>query len=68
MAARVTKATLALKNSIPLIAKDDGKEESHGGFEKHTHKNTQRMHRIEAEKNTRTHDFVIWFNLGVELD
>lgn len=40
MAAIVTKATLALKNSIPLIAKDDGKEESHGRFEtdmEHTH-------------------------------
>ena len=36
MAARVTKATLALKNSIPLIAKDDGKEESRAGFEQHT--------------------------------
>lgn len=38
MAAIVTKATLALKNSIALIAKDDGKEESQSGSE--THKQT----------------------------
>lgn len=36
MAAIVTKATLALKNSTPLIAKDDGKEKSKGGFEMRT--------------------------------
>lgn len=35
MAEIVTKATIALKNSF-LIAKDDGKEESHGGCETHT--------------------------------
>lgn len=36
MAAIVTKATLALKNSLPLIAKDEGKEEFYGRFETRT--------------------------------
>lgn len=74
-----TKATVALKNSIPLIAKDDGEEQSHGGFETsttHTARDmvrTQKTHqRVQAAhlKNTRTctHDFLIGSNLRAGVD
>lgn len=56
MAAIVTKATFSLKNSIPLIAKDDGKEESQGGFEKcNTHIHSAHTRGCTFKKHTYLH-------------
>lgn len=67
---------MLFQNSISLIARDDGKEESCSEFETQSHTHTAHtqkhtlLHHIEAAylKNTHTLDFFfIWCNLSAEV-